>query len=231
VAKDTKLWDGHVAQAGQPYDRGYDVASIPQPDRAANAILVDLDTNERVPLWIFDVQTNFALAGSTGQSADTRTFFPRNFVQPTFAVQGQATQYQVGAYAEFVRKLQLKAVQKGTLARLTIPGGGVRRGHSGTKGTHAGLSAQGYVRSFGRIHEQGRYVVDYSFDFVVSRMESSLFNEQAGNAYQLATWLDIVNAISGNWVMDVDTDMQHTNHRPTANVAPGPAGTIGNRPT
>src|SRR4051812_44921812 len=59
-------------------------------------------------LWVFDVTTGFSMAGTTAQSARTRTFFAHNFQQPSISISVQfPSQKHSGDFAEFVRTTHL----------------------------------------------------------------------------------------------------------------------------
>lgn len=127
----TKNWDGNN-RADQPntaFGKGYDarMSHMQANESGANAWLSDAADNTHIKLTVNVVQTDFALAGSEGQSPLQKDFYPRNFQQVAFTLACQArSQHDAGRIAEFVHKAQRNAISKGSLMGLVIPEGGLK---------------------------------------------------------------------------------------------------------
>ena len=59
----------------------------------------------------------------------------------------------------------------------------------------------GYVATMPRAHKRHEAAPKYSFDFVVARMHSGIFEDQPYKAYKLAKWSEIVDSVlDGNFI-------------------------------
>jgi hypothetical protein len=203
----TSNWNGDN-RAPQPvtqFGTGYDVITTDKQatDSGANAYLSDSADNTHVLLTITAIETDLSLAGSRGQSQLQQDFYPRNFQQPSFTITCQArSQKEVGRVAEFVHKAQRNAVAQGALMSLIVPSGGLRHtrsstssGRPGMRGTRKGMHCSGYVKSMPRSHKRHDPAPTFSFDFVVARMYSGVFQDQPYKVYKLATWSEIVDSV------------------------------------
>lgn len=168
-----------TVRPGRPsVTQGYDVAATTRALRGGeNCTLLDMGTSEKIDLWAYELKTDLALEGSTAQSANTRTFFPRNFTQQSYQILGQApNQEHFGTLSEFVYTHQRNATKTGKLVRLWLRS--TPKGYSinGIKGNHKPIMALGYVRSFKRAHNRHEYAPNYQFEFVVARqLDSGVF--------------------------------------------------------
>lgn len=231
----------------QPTDKGYDVNATRKnlpPHHNGRLYLGNFDSGDGVNLYVYEVQTGFSLGGSTAQSASTRSFFARNFVQPAFNVLCQSpNQSHYGQVVEFIRASHKLAIT-GVESNLEIYNANRLGASSGTnqygriKGDHQPIKATGYVSQIPRTHERFMYAPDYTFSFVVAKMISpSAWSDQLITPEQMMTWHDIITKIMKNeYITDPDSTKKKTVpniarplDRPP--VAPGPAGTTGNRPT
>lgn len=209
----TKNWDGSTA-AAEPntlYDRGYDVKTTRHQahDGGANAYLMDEADNSHVLLTLVAIETTLSLAGSRAQSPMQAEFYARNFQQPSFTIGVQArSQYEVGRVSEFVHKAQRNSVAQGSLMRLMVPTGGLKkvaassvRGTDGMRGVRRGLSMSGYVASMPRTHKRHEPAPMYTFEFVVAKMHAGPFEDQPYKVYRLAKWSEIVDTVlEGNFI-------------------------------
>jgi len=213
----TKAWDGRnlAPSPDAGFRRGYDIdtGSKQATDKGANAWLSDDYDNTHVLLIVTATVTDLSLAGSTAQSVLQRDFYARNFTQPTFQIQCIApSQQQYGKIAEFIHKAQRNAVLHGSLMHFALPSGGLRntaarersgssKGKRGMRGRRKGLSLFGYVASVQRNHRRHDPAPQFSFEFVISRMQVGPFQDQPYRAYKIARWSDIVeDIINGNLV-------------------------------
>lgn len=232
----------------QPTGAGYDVNATRKDlphHHNGRLYLGNFDSGDGVNLYVHEVQTGFALGGSTAQSASTRSFFARNFIQPEFNVLCQSpNQSHYGQVVEFIRASQKLAIA-GTEANLEIYTAnrlGVNAGsdtYKRVKGDHQPIKATGYVKQVPRQHEHFVYAPEYTFSFVVAKMISpSGWADQLLPPRMMMTWHEIITTImKGEYIGDPDVtkkDKKPPNiarplNRPP--VARGPAGTIGNRPT
>lgn len=206
-------WDGQN-RAPEPnvfFGRGYDVETtdLQANESGANAYLEDGADKTHIKLTVIAIETSLSLAGSEGQSQLQKDFYPRNFQQPSFTITVQArSQKDVGRAAEFVHKAQRNAVSQGSLMTLIVPSGGLKHtrapadtSRSGMRGVRRGMQMSGYVKSMPRTHKRHDPAPVYSFDFVVARMHSGIFEDQPYKAYHLAKWSDIVETImAGNFI-------------------------------
>lgn len=213
MATNSSNWNGdnRAPQPNAAFGKGYDVrTSDAQADESgSNAYLIDTADRSHIKLTITAVETSLSLAGSRGQSRMQADFYPRNFQQPTFTITVQArSQKDVGRAAEFVHKAQRHAVSQGSLMNLLIPSGGLKytaasstSSRDGMRGVRQGINMSGYVMSMPRTHRRHDPAPMYSFDFVVARMHSGIFEDQPYKVYKLAKWSEIVDTVlAGNFI-------------------------------
>lgn len=209
----TKNWDGKGAapQPGTAYDRGYDVKTTARQahEGGSNAYLVDEDDNSHIILTLIAVETSLALSGTEGQSQLQKDFYPKNFNQPSFTLIVQArSQLEAGRVAEFIHKAQRNAVSHGSLMKVIIPSGGLRgtaassvTGKDGMRGVRRGISMSGYVATVPRTHQVFDPAPVISFEFVVAKMHTGIFEDQPYKVYKLARWSEIVESqLAGNFI-------------------------------
>lgn len=120
--KDQRAFDAYKPQVyglHVPYDRGYGVAT-PDIDPAfnqANAFMLN-QVGEGIGLWVEEIEANFEMVGTTGQSRKVRQFFPHNMVQPFITIRGQTpNSYQYNRLAAFIRASHYNALS-GTDAKI-----------------------------------------------------------------------------------------------------------------
>lgn len=196
---------------GQPTNRGWDVQQVRKvPTSTANAKMTT--SNSEIPLWVFDIQTDFNLGGSNSQSMLTRTFWPRSFTQQSYRIQGQAPgQKELGDLAEFIHQTQRNAVLDNLGKRLVnfyLFDKGLKNVGGRMRGSHKPIAVAGYVRNFNRSHQRFDPAPNYSFDFIVARfLRSAPYDE--GDPYVpphvLKPWVDILrHRGAADWVGYVD---------------------------
>lgn len=217
--------------AFQPTRRGYDVrATVLQgtPPRANGHLHFagGADGPRGVLLWVYEVQTGFAQAGSTGQSFRTRSFFPRSFIQPTLTVMCQCPNQEIyGDTIEFIRHTQVSFESS---TKLEI--GNVST-YAGTKlkGAHEGNSAEGYIKSVRRAHSRHEYSPELQFEFIVERfLTPARWRDQGNQVLQiLPTWKEVIEQHKHSFVESADpVQNQATSNNPL--ITSGPNGQ--NRP-
>jgi hypothetical protein len=197
-------WNGgNSAQPNASYRKGYDVTTTDMQanQSGANAILSDGFDHSQIKLTVAMVETDLALAGSDGQSALQKDFYPRNFQQTSFTLTCQTrSQGEAGRLAEFIHKAQRHSISQGSLMKLIIPSGGLKKtrasiNRDGMRGRRKGMLIDGYVKSIPRGHRRHDPAPVVVFDFVVANMHSGIFTDQPYKVYKLATWSEIVDAV------------------------------------
>lgn len=213
-----------------PTSGGYDytaTAKRPDPARPNGWLMYN---GEEIALWVFDVTTGFAMAGSTAQSARTRTMFAHNFQQPAIGVSVQLpSQKHLGDLAEFVRKTHL-GMESNT--RLEIIAGWPTKSQN-MKGPHENIAAEGYVKMIPREHMKQVWAPELTFQFVVEKMISpSSWSDSPVTMRNLKSWHDIIEGIMANSKDRAFVDDPDANRPDPANpsAAPGVPGTVGTRP-
>lgn len=215
----------------QSTERGYDIQAVSKrTPPGSNAILesLSLPPDAAVRLWVSEIQIGFAMSGSTGQSFRTRSFFPRNFTQPTFTVFCQCPNQKIyGDTLEFIRTTQITFDQ--SLNFILLNAGS--KFNRTIKGSHSGNSAQGYIKSVKRSHERFTYSPDLQFDFVVERFLSPPDWMDKGNQTPstLKSWSEIIMQHKNLLAKDPDQNSVSPDAIDPV-LAPGPAGTTGSRP-
>lgn len=204
------------ASSSLPVDQGY-LVKFPDPVyERANAWMSFAD--QGVPLWVYEYEVDFTLAGSTGQSQMTRTFFPRNFQQAQFTIRCQTpNQFEYNRTAEFIRYSQRKAISTGDPATLQVNSGGsstlqddtgnVVARLNGLRGRNKGFLADGYVEQIQRGGEFGEFAPEFEFSFVVATMRAGLWTDQPVTIRNLKSWAEILKDNPGDvgYVVDPDT--------------------------
>lgn len=215
-------WDGsNAAPFSQSSNVGYDVVAARFPEKrrlndftssstgrggGENATINDGDY--QWPMYVHDVSIDFALNGTRAQARTTRDFYPHNFTQPGFVVQGQALDQQdYGSLCEFMHQAQHKALSGGNLIQLWVKGYGIdggRTSHAGVtkngtfypnqivRGSHQTLLCQGYVGSMPRQHQKFTPAPVYTFTFIVANMIQGPYQEDIVQVQKQATWIDVL---------------------------------------
>jgi hypothetical protein len=139
--------------------------------------------SKRHPIWIDEMTTDFALSGTTAQSAAKRDFYPRNFNQPSYGFHGQTfSETHYGQLGEWIRKAQLDCVFRYGLMQIFLPASGAThvwvgpdgREHKreitrNQRGRRPAIWLEGYIANIQRAHEVGVQAPEYDFGFIVSR--------------------------------------------------------------
>lgn len=211
-----------MAGASVPFDRGYDVIRSNGDRRGPNGFLEF--NGITVPLWVYEVETSFALSGQTAQSAKTRTFFPHNMVQQQLAIRCQAPSQAIyGETVEFVRKTQRGFSH---LTTLGVYGRGYNAG-SRLKGSHQPIHADGYFPRIPRVHQRHVYAPEFAFDFVVAETYSPAKwgEKRIDKIRKLQSWEQIVAGIMAH-----DSNAGFTNDPDRLDPSQNLPGTTGNTP-
>lgn len=207
---------GTNGHATNPVSKGYAV-ELPKLTIAEKYVYptarLTNQANEDMFLWIFDVEQDFSMGGSTAQSVDRRQFFPNNFNQPSVRIKGiTGNNKQYNELAEFVRETQLAAVTQpfwttntDPFITLTIPKGGynldkkssadrvINRGN--IKGDHGTQIMEGYIKKITGGATRFEFAKEYNFEFVISRYQTGLFTE---NAARIQALQQITGVIKNN---------------------------------
>lgn len=183
----------------QPYDQGNEAVGWGIKESPGSNARLYFPWNDgggpSVNLWVNNVEIDFGLSGTTAQSAKIRSFFAHNSNPPIFTVQCQApNQYVYGKTIEFMRSSQRGFSD---LAYLHIRGGGNKANNS-TRGPHKDLSAEGYVETVARRHDnQQRGAQTFTFSFVTAFMHQP-WVDTAYDPPPILTWKDVVEKIIAN---------------------------------
>lgn len=210
--------------AFQRTDQGYDVTATQKnlPPRP-NGLLSK--GQQKVYLWVYEVQTGFSMSGTRGQSFRTRSFFPRNFVQPSFTVMCQSpNQENYANVIEFMRDAQTDIDSNINLA---IVSRSLYTGYN-LKGAHEDNEMEGYIKTIPRTHNRFDYAPNFRFEFVVERFlaPATWADKPVGNKV-LPSWKDVIQEKSQKGLIyqppDPETDAA-TLSSPL--LTPGPDGEI-----
>lgn len=221
--------------AYQRFDKGYDTNALggwtrnergeivrrkrPDPPRPNGQLTHPDPKIGRIPLWVFEVSSDFAISGSTGQSYRTRSFFPHNFVQASYNVMCQCASQEIyGRTVEFIRDTQ-KALDDPVL--LEIVSISQYRG-TRLKGSHEGNSAQGYIKSVQRAHSRHEYSPNLQFSLTVTQhLRPADWADTAIPIKNFKTWKEIIS--DGVFAPDPDdSDLAETPVTPPSRVGPNP---------
>lgn len=198
--------------------RGYAVSTPNASLQGTNARFINV-LGEYIDFYIEDIQADFSMAGSTGQSRTLRQFFPHNFVQPSIVVSGtQPNSHQYNRLAAFIRVTQHlslsglrlgndnKPVRTATDAqgnvfiketvRLLISNGtkdyNVIHGRN-VKGIHKPWRLEGYIKSMQAGAEHFQQAPQYQFEFLVAKSQSGIWKDHAVLGDQIRSWTEIFN--------------------------------------
>lgn len=219
--------------AFQKTNQGYDVTATQKATpQGANGLLESGISAASVDLWVYEVSTGFAMSGTTGQSARTRTFFPHNFVQPVFTVMCQAPNQEIYANTiEFIRKTQitfdfsLKLTVFNARHHRDLP----RYAANSIKGRHFQNQAIGYIKSAPRSHQRHTYAPEFQFSFIVSRylQPANWADKALYHTRPLKSWKDVIeNSNAAPYAQDPDAKVGDSvaPYSDIVHVAPGPGG-------
>jgi hypothetical protein len=184
-----------LAPNSQKINTGYDVNAVKKVSPGGRNAFLTLGKDD-IGLWVYEVQTAFALGGGTVQSYRTRTYFARNFVQPKFTIMAQApNQEEYARVVEFIHKAQHEALNNVT-TKLQIIGGGLRNTAPRMKGVRRPIQALGYISSIQRRHERFLNAPEFQFEFIVSEMQlPKAWADDPVQIRKLKTWQEILDGI------------------------------------
>jgi len=181
-------------------DSGY---AVKRPNKSAeqsdhwNAML-SAPFGTDIALWVYEVNMDFSMSGSTGQSRYRRQFYPHSFNQPTMTVKGQmANQFEYNRLASFVRETHLEALTRNSslylakqrqgkpkisntassslqTVRLMIRRspkqmGGVGKIRRNLKGAHRDIILEGYIKNIAAGAIKFNFSPEFQFDFIVAK--------------------------------------------------------------
>lgn len=195
-----------LAPKSQNIEAGYDINAARRKLPGGHNVYLTLDSTW-VALWVYEIQTAFALGGSTAQSYRTRTFFARNFVQPKFTIMAQApNQEEYGRVVEFIHKSQHEALNNRT-TKLQVVKGGIPNVAPAMKGVRRSIQALGYITTIQRRHERFMPAPEFSFEFVVSKMlVPQNWADDPVTIRQLKSWQEVFEGLdSAGFVDNPDT--------------------------
>lgn len=170
------------------------------------------------PIFVSRIGIDLSVQGSMAQSQFTRDFYPHNFVQPAFTIEGHSidqTDYGYmcdfirtcqhdmltnfsGAKQETVNLMQLTILHRGVPGSRTDTVGVTINGNSlfnqTIRGAHKGIAAKGFVTSMPRIHEKFVTAPTWSFGFQVVEMIRGPYDESPYIAPpgQVASWIELL---------------------------------------
>jgi hypothetical protein len=175
-------WNPNSQQGGPhlPFDRGF-WATRPNfpPDNkgesrnGSNAFLEN-GRGERVYMWVNEVTANFALSGTTAQSAKRRSFYPHNLAQPSITVGGQTPNtYEYNRLSAFIRDGHLKQVagkgdDEGVFA-LRVYAGGKNTTRDIQRGRRKQISVDGYIQNAAAGATRFINAPPFQFTFIITR--------------------------------------------------------------
>jgi len=210
----------------QPFEKGYDLNAVNQANPpGANGILVFRQYS--VLLWVYELTSDFAMAGNTGQSYRTRSYFPHNFVQPSFSIKCQFANQK--AYSKTIEMIRHTQTNFDSSVKITVVNNSPKRGR-GVKGAHRGNAAEGYIKSVKRLHERYVYSPELQIDFVIEKHLSPpgwSDNDIDTKIKVLPTWKDVIESRKSGFLADPSAPSEVPDGPSTV----APDGNGGSRPT
>lgn len=178
---------------------------------------------DSIPIWVYDVTSDFALTGTTAQSLGKRDFYARNFNQPVYNIAGQThNEFDYGHIAEFIRDAQEACVFGATRTIMQM----LINGHRGAdevilqpgtrnerrapiirnqRGRRGPLGVQGYVNTIRRAHKQFVNAPEYQFQFIIQRSLQGPFKDERTPVHVLPTnWNAFIRQGSTGFITDPD---------------------------
>lgn len=225
VYKHKRRTERELLITNNPIDRpgGNQYPSVKLPVKSAefgknwNGALV-APFGSTVKLWISEINMDFSMSGSTGQSRYRRQYYPKSFNQPSILVRGQMpNQFEYNRLATFVREChfesltgnrflyakkanQSRAAAKASSASLNTikllikDAGSVGKIRRNLKGGHKGLVFEGYIKNIAAGAVKFNFAPEFEFEFVNA---SSYLNGAVGiyedtlvSGSQLMNWND-----------------------------------------
>ena len=147
-------------------------------------------------MWVSDVQMDFSMTGSTGQSRYRKQYYPKSFNQPTIIVKGQMpNQFEYNRLAAFVRECHLEALTKNrflyskhrtdprkaiktsntvlqvvTLLIKSSPPrmGPLNKTRRNVKGAHRAMILNGYIKNIAAGAAKFSFAPEFQFEFVIA---------------------------------------------------------------
>lgn len=183
----------------QNTNRGYDVNAVAPSNGVGHNATLEWG-NTSMKLFVQEFSADFAISGSTSQSASTRSFYPRNIRQPSFVISCQThNQNEYAKIVEFIRQAQKSIVSSFTIN--IIP----RK--TGVKGLGERFSAEGYIKSVARTHEQFVYAPEIIFEFIVEKQIAPTAwadDSPSQTPQKIQSWKDIITRRRIDFIDDPD---------------------------
>lgn len=199
---------GQIYPLQNPIDGGWGVTYKNVNPRQGNANgRMTNQVGEEIDFYIEEIETNFAMSGTTAQSRNVRQFMPHNVVQPAIKITGTAPDnHQYNRLASFVRSSHYHALHYGEATRETITTSGkkvktetvrlwIKNGETpevwnangnrkSVKGVHVPWLVEGYIKSIQAGGERFNFQPKFEFEFYVAE---SIFKQGGQN---LGMWED-----------------------------------------
>lgn len=183
----------------QPTQYGYDVAATSSRiPRGQNATL-SFQNQSDLGLWVYEVNTQFAMSGTMGQSPRTRSYFPHNMVQPSVNLMCQFPNLKLyGDAAEWLRYTQINL--QGLISLKVIPR------ETGVKGLSDPIDAKGYVTDVRRTHQRFVYAPEMTLNFVIlSSSAPAIWGDDTQvTPRKIKSWADIIASQKPGFIRDSD---------------------------
>lgn len=202
-----------------PIDTGYGV-TIPEisADRSASwSVFLETNDGTYIKLWADDIQMNFSMSGSTGQSRFRKQFYPKSFNQPKLRIAGRMpNQYEYNRLANFIRENHMKVLsgveKKAPVGQQTVEApvikmfirGDALKAKRNIKGGHRPHSFEGYISNIRAGAVKFEFAPEFEFEFIPLK---SKFNGQYGlyddqlltKGIQILSYMDLFNKNKEVW--------------------------------
>lgn len=174
-----------------------------------------------IKLWITEVQMDFSVTGTVGQSRYRRQFFPKAFNQPKVMVKGvMPNQKEYNRLAAFIRETHFEAVTGNidlysakarqssknkvrssaslqTISLIIKDAGQVNKQNPlrSVKGGHKAMQMDGYIKSISAGATQFNFAPEFNFQFVPasSKLTGSIgiYEDTLDAGSELSSWMDM----------------------------------------
>jgi len=183
-------------------DTGWQVTT-PDRDPAKNDtwnMMISDPLNQKVYLWVHEINIDFSMSGSVGQSRYRRQFFPKSFNQPVMNVKGQcANQYQYNVLSSFMRESHYQSLKNSgsPTVQILLKGAGKRGKNKqrSIKGGHKGLIFQGYLNNFDAGAMKFNYAPEFSFDVILATSvltgDIGIYSDVSNTGSQTVGWMSM----------------------------------------
>ena len=175
---------------------------------------------QRVALWVDDINMNFQMTGTTGQSRYRRQFYPKSFNQASIIVHGQMpNEFEYNRLAAFVRECHYESLTGNQFLykkKRGFPGGVTRNasaslqtikfmlrrsprqmGREGqirknVKGAHSQLIFEGYIKTISAGAMKFNYAPEFEFVIAASYLtgKTGIYNDTLVSGSNITSWND-----------------------------------------